>query len=750
MGVNEMLKDADFKIVYSTGEDEPAEFFIDALLESNTFDLGLGYFSSSGIRALSIGFAYFISKGGTMRIIINDILSHDDKLAIEKGLYHSSDILIEKNIINDIIKLQKILSRHDEHFFNCLSWLIATERLQLIAIAPLNNNMGIAHQKFGVFKDTSNHKIAFSGSANFSSNALFNNLESISCYKSWTSEKSETERVNYYESLFEKIWSGKSQVVRIVPIEKVKTHILENFTIVSIEELLLQEENLSQELLNKEGFSDNYKRKVEKIRRKLISATEISIQIPKNIEIRDYQKVAYDKWVKNNFTGIFAMATGTGKTVTALNCVYEEYLKNYKQNQSSNYHLLILVPSQPLQQQWINELAKWQLKKIYPASGKSQWRKKLQELANDFNFGIVSSFGIVATYQTFTDNIFQTLLKCLPSDTILIADEAHNLGQEKVKRLLKAFPFERKIGLSATPKRAYDPMGTIDIELFFNDKEPYCFNFSLEKAIEEGMLCRYDYFPKRVELDTEELEEYINISKKIAQLMHISKTKASEVNSNIERLFLKRKRIVNKAKEKQLVLRKIINDIKERTTLKYCFTYAPGGDSNDQEYEQDNKRIIRQMQQIFDEEAPGISTHTYLGETKDREEILYGFEKGDIDVLLAIQCLDEGIDVPRAGIGIFTASTGNPRQYIQRRGRLLRLHKDKVRALIYDMIVIPKIFGEKDHEEFFQIERKLVRNELMRVGYFAKLSENFYDTLKELNDICRFYKLDLDTIIKDL
>lgn len=256
-----MLKNAQFKVVYASGEDEPVEFFIDALLESIQFDLGLGFFSTSGFRSLSLGFAYFISRGGNMRIIINNILSAADKQAILNGYNLSEEEIIAERIIDDLNKFYEALTKTDEHFFKCISWLIATKRIEFRAIVPKDNTIGIAHQKFGIFYDEAKYAIAFSGSANFSSNALFNNIETLCCYKSWTGEKSETERVAYFEKIFDKIWSDKYENIKSIPIEKVKTNIHAKFPVTSIDLLLEEETNLIHELtsLNKIPSALEYK-----------------------------------------------------------------------------------------------------------------------------------------------------------------------------------------------------------------------------------------------------------------------------------------------------------------------------------------------------------------------------------------------------------------------------------------------------------------------------------------------------------
>jgi superfamily II DNA or RNA helicase len=476
---------------------------------------------------------------------------------------------------------------------------------------------------------------------------------------------------------------------------------------------------------------------------------EPKLHLPVGVSIRPYQNSAYQRWLENDFSGIFAMATGTGKTITSLNCVYQEYLKAKTEHLTANYHLLILVPTQPLLHQWSREIETWGAKSIYRVSGETNWRRQLHELLTDIQFGLDVDFVIIATYRSFVHPDFLSVLSKLPEDMILIADEAHNIGQRQVQTVLESVKIHKKIGLSATPKRIYDPEGTMGLEQFFNDHEPYTFTLYMDEAIESGSLCKYDYFPKLVELTHEELLQYTDLSIKIARLSNFSGIENAEI---IERLLLKRKRIVNKATGKISALAHIIKEIQKKEKLHFCFIYAPAGDveTGEEQINTDNIRLIRKMQKVVEAAAPGIRTHAYLGETEDREDVLKSFSKGEIDLLLAIHCLDEGVDVPRTSIGIFTSSTGNPRQYIQRRGRLLRRHPDKSRALIYDMVVIPQLFAGEIEATNFNIQKSLVKNELMRVGYFAKLSENFYDAKEILQQTCDYYGLDLDTLIKDL
>jgi len=726
-----MLTDVPFKIVYSTGENEPIEFFFDALLESKTFDLGLGFFSSTAINALSAGFAYFIQNGGVMRVIINDVLPQKDKEAIEKGQKYSNEYF-EEVIIDNIKHLSKTLSKQDIHFFNCLSYLISEKRIEFIATVPIHKKGGIAHNKYGIFTDKKGNKVVFNGSANFSKNALLNNIESISCYKSWSAEETEVERSNYFSNIFNITWEGKSDSVRIIEIKKVKSFIQENYIVEDIQQLLEVEE----EYLELFSRRESTKNKIEELK----TSIENEPHFPFPTGPRDYQKEAYENWECNNFHGIFAMATGTGKTITSLNCVLKEYKK------TSKYNVLILVPTLTLVEQWKSEVEKFNFTNIIEVSGRTGWREELTKIKNDYSWDITHNFFIVTTYASFTDSLFQKLINSLGNDIILIADEAHNIGAPKVKNAFRNIKPNKRIALSATPKRAYDPDGTKEIEDYFNDSPPYCYNFSMREAIDKEFLTNYFYYPRLVELNEEEFEKYIQISKRLLRYFD-SNTNELKSCMEVEKLLLLRKQIIHKAKNKLNLFQKIIQEIKTQRKLAYCFVYVPEGFGKMQNGEKFS--YIEELTKILYKISPETTSNTFLGGDSYRQEKLKGFSDGKIDVLLAMKCLDEGVDVPKAEIGIFVSSTGNPRQFIQRRGRLLRKSPNKHFAYIYDMIVSPNSLLSNE-SEYYNLERSLVRNELIRVAYFASLSQNFYESKITLGNISKQYNLDLDQIINDL
>lgn len=353
---------------------------------------------------------------------------------------------------------------------------------------------------------------------------------------------------------------------------------------------------------------------------------------------------------------------------------------------------------------------------------------------------------IISTYDSFATAKFQKYFSQIEHDFILIADEAHNMGANNIRKSLNNSRIKKRIGLSATPKRIYDPEGTLFIEDFFNDKEPYTFSFTMKEAMTEGYLTNYKYYPVLVELNNEELNRYIEISKKLLRYFDFKKGEFKK-DPMVEKLLLIRKNIIHKAQNKIKCFKEILFELKNLNKLKYIFTYIPEG-----YVVNENTAISERMLNHFlvagSEALPNLKMNSYISDGDNLNDLLRGFSEGRIDMLFAMKMLDEGVDVPRAEVGIFASSTGNPRQFIQRRGRLLRIHKDKPFAIIYDMVVVPRI--DENNEELFTMERNLVHNELRRVGYFASLSLNFYDSKEALEMVCAKYSLDLDTIINEL
>ena len=737
-----MLQDKDFKYRYSTGrKDIPIDFCELALSNSIKLDLGLGYFSSACFNVLSVGFAHFISNGGNMRLYINQYLTEDDYNLLK----NNETIDFEEYILQSFYSLRTTLSKRDEHFFKCLSFLIQNKRIDIKIVVPKDG--GLAHEKFGIFTDENNDKVAFTGSMNLTAAALVKNIETIECTCSWKSEDSR-ERIDASEQDFSEIWTGTNDSVSVFPAKKFCQEIVKTYPKVNSDELLLQEKEIIKKLSHK--LTDETEFVPTK---RIIREPHFPDKYPDGA--RPYQIQAYDAWVKNGKQGIFAMATGTGKTITSLNCALQEYQID------KVYQLLILVPTIALVEQWIDEIGLFDFKNniIEVYSENPQWRRQLVSLKNKIQRGSNESFVIVSTYQSFTNDDFQQILPKLPDTMLLIADEAHNIGSENVRAAFRKMKIKKRIALSATPNRIYDQEGTAELENFFNDKPPYVYSFPMSQAIKEGRLMEYCYYPKMVYLNEPEMEKYADYTQKLMNLFD-SETGKFKNEDEATKLLMLRKQVLHKAEDKIRALKEIVSEIGQEN-LKYCFVFAPEGkinenDKNDAKRHSESDNSVEEVDVILNkmlytiiELFPEIRCNTYTGTNnkKQRSAILSGFENGDIDVLLAMKCLDEGIDVPRAEYGIFASSTGNPRQFIQRRGRLLRKHPDKTFAYTYDMIVVPNFQSLHYSKDFFKIEKSLVRGELARVAYFADLATNTHSAKEELQGLVDYYELNLSELI---
>lgn len=733
-----MLKDCDWSLDrdYKTGsENEPLQFYLDGLANSNEFNLLLGYFSSSAINLLSVGFATFISKGGKMRMVINHLLSAKDKEAIEKAEQGATNKVFD---LTDVVSLGRVLDEYDTHFFECLVYLIAEKRIEIKVIKP-KNGKGIAHYKSGVFSDGQDC-VGYKASCNFTLYGLSENLEELEAFLSWENGRS-NKLIKKQLRIIDDYFSEKDEDVEYISVNEIEVVLKDRFGKKDINELLVQEEQL---LKKKQSLISNPK--LKKTISKLFSEIEIIRRAPRfpySEGPREYQINAYNNWVANNYKGMFAMATGTGKTITSLNCLLNEYKK------SGIYRAIITVPTTALVEQWKKECTKFNFKNIITVSSKENWDKNLA-FFNTASKLIDTSYIVIVTYASLPRPKFQSYFMQLPKDTILIADETHNLGSQGLLRLLPNIHLEKRIGLSATPHRKFDETGNQAIQEFFNDEPPYIVSYSMEEALKIGWLCNYTYYPHIVKLTDQEMEKYKELSIQLLRMGLFDKeTGAFRSTPEIEKKLLERKRIIHKAFNKLEVFKAILrSEFDKRKNLKYTLVYVPEGieskfDETDfsVETEEENK-LINDYTRAVSQTDDSVMVKQFTANSTNREEILKNFEQGKIHVLTSMKCLDEGVDVPRSELAIFCASTGNPRQFIQRRGRVLRLHKDKIHATIHDLVVIPEVSDENT----FEMEKGLVKKELERVVDFANLAMNKTDTYEALKNILDYYNLNLNDL----
>ena len=730
---------------YRPGEyNSPEKFFNDGLENSNEFDLQLGYFSSATISVLADGFATFISKGGKMRLVINHIVSTEDKNAISKGLKGG---FINCFDLTDFAQLRKTFDEYTQQFFECLAFLIYNKRIDIRIIKP-RNKKGISHTKTGQFRD-GDSVTSFTGSANFTISGLFNNLEEIKIDRSDSLDVMTRKRIESQREEFDCIMDGTKRNIEYLSPENLISAIKTNYGDKDIEELLDVEAKLRK---------IKHDKKVQELKRQdsLVSEPieEILPCFPFPSGPRDYQQLAFDNWKNNGQKGLFAMATGTGKTITSLNCLLEIYKRK------GYYKAIILVPTITLVNQWEQECRKFRFSNIIKVYSKNLvWRDEVERV--HFNEKYKSdkdpevSYIIISTYASYSrEKVFNVLNGFDKRRVLMIADECHNMGSGSLVKRLKEIPYLRRIGLSATPERQFDENGNNKLRKFFGSEEHYTYEYSMKEAIDKGVLCRYMYYPHIVKLTSDEMDAYLELSEKISRYFNYNTCSFDEQDEMLKRLLLARKRIIHKAVNKLAMFKEIIQKrFEEKGNLKYSLIYVPEGNRPDyldsaddfdhtEEIADDNdaEHLINQYTLAVTEIDRSVTVRKFVSGQQDREEILSDFAAGKLHVLTSMKCLDEGVDVPRSELAIFCSSTGNPRQFIQRRGRVLRKHKDKKMAELHDLVVVPEV---SPNSNSYRMEQSLLRGELARVNNFALLSENPSYSEMELRGVLDHYGLNL-------
>ena len=729
---------------YRPGEfNSPEKFFNDCLENSKEFDLQLGYFSSATISVLADGFASFISNGGKMRLVINHIESEENKDAINKGVHGG---IIDCFDLTNFESLRQTFDEYQQQFFECLAFLIYNKRIDIRIIKP-RNKKGISHTKSGQFRD-GDSITSFTGSANFTISGLFNNLEEIKIDRSDSIDMMVQKRITSQRDEFDTIMNGKKKNVEYLSPENLVSAIMTNYGDKDIEELLDVEAKL------RKIKQERAIRERQQSKNVVCEVHDITPSFPYPQGPREYQKTAFENWKNNKQKGLFAMATGTGKTITSLNCLFEIYQRK------GYYKAIILVPTITLVNQWEQECRKFRFSNITKVDSKNlTWRDEVERILFNEKYKTDKepevSYIIISTYASYArEKVFNVLNGFDKKRLLLIADECHNMGSGSLVKRLKDIPYLRRIGLSATPERQFDDEGNEKLRKFFGSEKSYTYEYSMEEAINKGVLCKYMYYPHLVQLNQEEMDAYVELSDRIAKYFNFDKGRFDDIDEKLKMLLLARKRIVHKAERKLEAFKDIIEKrYQKKGNLKYTLVYVPEGNmpdyvggnddfdrSEDISDDSDAEHLINQYTQVVTEVDDHITVRKFVSGQKDREEILSDFADGRLQVLTSMKCLDEGVDVPRSELAIFCSSTGNPRQFIQRRGRVLRTHPDKKMAELHDLVVVPEL---NPNSNSFRMEQSLLRGELMRVNNFALLSENPSYSEMELRDVMNHYGLNL-------
>lgn len=668
------LRDGKFpRILDTSTHDIVREFFEPALRSSLKYDRGVGFFSSGWLRVNARGMAHFASQGGRARWITSPILSKEDWQAMTSAPEDQRRKFIRDGLIASIPEIEKAIERET---LNALAWLVADGIVQFKLAAPRGKLSGEFHDKFGVFEDATKQRISFNGSYNDSIQGL-RNYESIKVFRGW--EDAERELVDHDAIRFNRLWDNKDPNVEVFDIH--------HDAVERILQLRTAERPYTPPLRAPEP------------------------RIPSSLHVRDYQKQAIKAWLSAQGRGIWKMATGTGKTITALSAASK--LREAVPHEKALL-TVVVCPYRHLVTQWNEEARNFGFSPLLCYQSRETWFAKLSEIVTDANLGVSKNPFVIVTNATLLTEPFQALLGAVTAPFLFIADEAHNLGSDRLAASLPANATWR-LGLSATPERHHDDVGTQRISEYFG---PVAFEIDLKTAIANGALTPYRYFPVLIDLTANELDEYLRLSSKITQLVSSGKDDSDEY---LKSLLIKRARLLASAEQKLPRLLEIFKaSTLEQTThnLVYC-----GDGRVDSELTQEEMRQVEATTEALGKKL-GMVVAQYTSETRvdERKAILERFADGQIQALIAIRCLDEGVDVPATRRAFILASSTNPRQFIQRRGRVLRRAPGKDRAEIWDFVVVPPASALSD--ETFATERNLIKRELLRVLEFADSAEN--------------------------
>lgn len=700
-------------------DDMVDDFYIPLLNEATIYKRAVGFFSSSALIEISKGLSGLIKNGGKIQLVASPKLSEEDIEAIEKGFEHRKEI-IEKCIERSFDEPQNI---YEERRLNLLANLIANQQLDIkIAFLENENSIGMFHEKMGIMTDGDNNTIAFTGSMNESKNAFSHNYESIDVFCSWTHDR---ERVFAKESAFNAIWNDYEPNIRIIDFPEVAKEKLEKYkknNIIDFDIDTLEKSNTNPLEVND----------FEPIKRHPI--------IPEDVEMRPYQSDAINEWEAQGFRGIFDMATGTGKTYTGLAAVERLFQKRNK-----TLAVFIVAPYQHLVDQWVEDIKKFGMKPIigHSASIQKNWKNRLNDAVRSFNLKISDHFCFICTNATFSSDYVKEQLSKTTGNVLLLIDEAHNFGAENLSTLLlPQIPF--RLALSATIQRHGDEEGTDKLFSYFGNK---CIEYTLKQAIDNNMLTPYKYYPVIVSLNDDELEEYLELTGKI-----FGKTdeNGKRVFSEYEKMLLiKRARIVAGAVDKIPTLR---NHIKKYQNDNHMLIYCGATTIRDPNYKEgsaddEEKRQINVVSEMLGNElGMKISKFTSEESAQERESLKMAFDDGKhLQALVAIRCLDEGVNIPSIKTAFILASSTNPKEYVQRRGRVLRKYPGKSHADIYDFITLPidlEMVSTMD-DDIVRSVKGLVQREIVRMKDFATISENPWDVDGLINQIEDAYGLNI-------
>ena len=717
-----MLRELSYKGVYKSDQDHILEdFYFPTLSVANRYDRAVGFFSASTISYAAQALSVFVKNGGQVRLILGAFSERDDLEAVKQG-YKEKEI--SEKIGSELLSMISNVS--DELFqnrFETLSWLVAHGRLDVkIALRA----RGMYHDKVGIITDKAGDKVVFAGSANESTHALLptHNYESINVFRTWVPEHAEF--FDPHIESFERLWRNESRSTAVLDIP---TAVKEK--LISIARSLDYtpdpeiEAAIAARILSLTGTA--------------VSTTSSKPREPATIngqpfKMRDHQIAALEAWkAKGDFQGTFDLATGAGKTITAIHAIVK------LSEAIDGLACVIAVPYQNLADQWVDILSTFNIYPVKCYISRALWEDKLRNIVHELTMGSRSFAAIVVVNRTLKSPEFQSCLSKIKGNRLLwIGDECHHHTSKAYEGFLPSHARYR-IGLSATPEHYLDEERNERLNEFYGD---IVSRYTLKQAIKDKVLTPYVYYPHLVELTQDEAEEFVDLSEQIGRIMARQNGKASEISPQLTGLLMRRVRLVGSAANKLPTLQAVlIGEKPTQHTLFYCgdgtVETDEGEDASEESINQ-GKRQVEAVSTMLHGMSWDVSRFTSRESRKDRDNILENFRLGIIDAMVAIRCLDEGIDVPACSTAYILASSRDPRQFVQRRGRILRRSPGKEQARIHDFIVVlPENFDTDS-----QYAKRLIKSELGRVAEFSSLSENRSEAYEALAPILRAYDLE--------
>jgi superfamily II DNA or RNA helicase len=713
-----MLRSVPAKGVYKSDRDNILEdFYLPALSVATSYDRAVGFFSGSTISYAAQALSAFVANGGRMRLIVGAFADVRDIEAVRRG--EERRALSERIGEEFLAAIDEASGDLFEERFRTLAWLVAERRLDIrVALRP----RGMYHDKIGIIADETGDAFVFAGSANESAQALLptHNYESIDVFPTWRPELAEY-FAEHIDS-FARLWENRSRGTAVMDVPTaLAERLLEVAARTEVPPDPAREAAIARRLAAEVGDEDH----------SLPSGPRLPTSIGgMPFSIRQHQRDALNAWrEKGGFSGIFDLATGAGKTITAC------YAMVQMAGSIPGLTVVIAAPYQNLADQWCDILELFGIDPVRCYVSKADWAERLDRTIHEVEMAARPFAAIVVVNRTLKSTEFQAAIARIPGDRLLwIGDECHHHASESYTGFLPD-QARYRIGLSATPEHYLDAERNARLAAYYGET---VFTYTLGQAIADGVLTPYDYFPHIVELSEDEADEFVDLSNEIARAFAREASTASKPSLSLTALLMRRARVIASASGKVPALARALGGTRPAAhTLFYCGDGTVEGDSDDGEA-QFSGRQIEVVSRQLDKLGWRISRFTSREPRRERDDILANFKIGLIDAMVAIKCLDEGIDVPACSTAYILASSRDPRQFIQRRGRILRRSPGKDHATIHDFVtVLPP--GHHDGEGH---ARKLIQSELRRVAEFNALARNASHAYEALRNVLAAYDLE--------